>query len=91
MKDKDVVDIIFSIKNHVSKWYATSPNIERSLSVTDLSTILSESVEEEVVATTSIRNAVDTALIESEDELILIFGSFYTISEAFEIIKELES
>jgi dihydrofolate synthase/folylpolyglutamate synthase len=91
MKDKDVVDIILSIKNYVSKWYATSPNIERSLSVTDLSTILSESVEEEVVATTSIRNAVDTALIESEDELILIFGSFYTISEAFEIIKELES
>ena len=91
MKDKDVVDIILSIKNYVSKWYATSPNIERSLSATDLSTILSESVEEEVVATTSIRNAVDTALIESEDELILIFGSFYTISEAFEIIKELES
>ena len=91
MQDKDVVDMIQSIKKFVSKWYATSPNIERSLPSADLTRILSELVEEEVVRTSSIKEAIDAVILESEDELVLIFGSFYTISEAFGVIKELES
>ena len=91
MQDKDVVDMIQSIKKFVSKWYATSPNIERSLPSADLTRILSELVEEEVVRTSSIKEAIDAVMLESEDELVLIFGSFYTISEAFGVIKELES
>ena len=91
MQDKDVSEMVQSIKKHVTKWYATSPDIERSLSAIDLTGLLSELVTEEVVPTKSIKEAIDGALVESESELVLIFGSFYTISEAFRVIKKLES
>ena len=91
MQDKDVSDMVQSIKKYVSKWYATSPDIERSLSSVDLTNLLSELVTEEVVPTKSIKEAINTASEEPETELVLIFGSFHTISEAFRVIKELES
>ena len=91
MQDKDVSDMVQSIKKYVSKWYATSPDIERSLSSVDLTNLLSELVTEEVVPTKSIKEAINTASEEPGTELVLIFGSFHTISEAFRVIKELES
>jgi len=91
MQDKEVPDMIQLIKKHVTKWYATSPNIERSLSVEGLTDVLSELVTEEVVPSKTIKEAINIALSGAEDELVLIFGSFYTISEAFKIIKKLES
>ena len=91
MQDKDVSDMVQSIKKHVSKWYAASPDIERSLSSADLTNLLTELVTEEVVPTKSIKEAINTASEEPETELVLIFGSFHTISEAFRVIKELES
>jgi folylpolyglutamate synthase/dihydropteroate synthase len=48
-------------------------------------------VTEEVVPTKSIKDAINTASEEPGTELVLIFGSFHTISEAFRVIKELES
>ena len=91
MQDKDISGMVQSIKKYVSKWYATSPDIERSLSSVDLTNLLSELVTEEVVPTKSIKEAINTASEEPETELVLIFGSFHTISEAFRVIKELES
>ena len=91
MQDKDVSDMVQSIKKHISKWYATSPDIERSLPSKDLTNLLSELVTEEVVPTKSIKEAINAASEKSETELVLIFGSFHTISEAFRVIKELKS
>ena len=91
MQDKDITGMVQSIKKHVTKWYATSPDIERSLPTEDLTRVLSELVTQEVVPTKGIKDAIDIALLESEGELVLIFGSFHTISEAFRIIKGLES
>jgi dihydrofolate synthase/folylpolyglutamate synthase len=91
MQDKEVTNMVRLIKKHVTKWYATSPNIERSLSVENLTEVLSEIVTEEVVPMKTIKEAINIALLGAEDELVLIFGSFYTISEAFKIIKKLES
>jgi len=89
MQDKDVLEIILSIKDLVSRWVAVSPDIERAMPSNELSLLLKGAVKEEVYTEESVRKAIENIPDLKEDELVLVFGSFYTISEAFEAIKEL--
>ena len=90
MQDKNVKEIISEIKPHVSKWRITSPRIERAMTTKELSNILTKMAVREVYTSSSVKESIREALAESDDdELIVVFGSFYMVSEALEEIHNL--
>jgi len=90
MQDKNVKEIISEIKPRVSKWRITSPRIERAMTTKELSNILIKMAVSEVYTSSSVKESIREALAESDDdELIVVFGSFYMVSEAFEEIHNL--
>ena len=92
MSDKDIDAIIEPLLGRIKKWYVTSPNIERSKGPQDLSKLISLKSSSQVNQVKSVKEACLKAHEETgEGGLILVFGSFYTVAEAFPAIKFLRS
>ena len=92
MSDKDIDAIIEPLLGRIKKWYVTSPNIERSKGPQDLSKLISLKSPSQVNQVKNVKEACLKAHEETgEGGLILIFGSFYTVAEAFPAIKLLRS
>ena len=92
MSDKDIDAIIEPLLGRIKKWYVTSPNIERSKGTQDLSKLISLKSSSQVNQVKSVKEACLKAHEETgEGGLILVFGSFYTVAEAFPAIKFLRS
>ena len=90
MKDKDIHDIIRAVKGIVSEWYACSPNMERAMSANDLKELIFAETETKVDAFETVDLAVKEALKEDDSDLVLIFGSFFTVSEAYKSLSKLK-
>ncbi|MBE19435.1 MAG: hypothetical protein CMD69_00635 [Gammaproteobacteria bacterium] len=91
MADKNVKDMLAPLIGKINKWYTASPNINRSMTSEDISSLVS-SIQKAPVKTF---NSVEEAcLIAHQDTpssgIIIIFGSFYTVAEAFPSIKHLK-
>lgn len=91
MADKNVKDMIAPLIGKINKWYTASPNIKRSMISEDVSSLVS-SIQEAPVKTL---NSVEEACLIAHQEtpsngIIIIFGSFYTVAEAFPSIKHLK-
>ena len=92
MSDKDINSIIKPLLGRVKNWYATSPDIERSMDSNELSKLISLKSSSQVNQVKSVKEACLKAHEETgEGGLILVFGSFYTVAEAFPAIKFLRS
>ena len=92
MSDKDINSIIKPLLRRVKNWYATSPDIERSMDSNELSKLISLKSSSQVNQVKNVKEACLKAHEETgEGSLILIFGSFYTVAEAFPAIKLLRS
>ena len=92
MSDKDINSIIKPLLRRVKNWYATSPDIERSMDSNELSKLISLKSPSQVNQVKNVKEACLKAHEETgEGGLILIFGSFYTVAEAFPAIKLLRS
>jgi len=92
MSDKDINSIIKPLLGRVKNWYATSPDIERSMDSNELSKLISLKSPSQVNQVKNVKEACLKAHEETgEGGLILIFGSFYTVAEAFPAIKLLRS
>ena len=93
MADKDVHSIIEPLIKRINKWYVTSPDIERSMPAEELGGLIaSKRTNEEVQTIKSVTGACLKAQEDTgEGGLVLIFGSFYTVSEAFPALKLLRS
>ena len=92
MADKDVHSIIEPLIKRINKWYVTSPDIERSMPVEELGELIDSKSANEVKAIKSVKRACLKAQEDMEEgSLVLIFGSFYTVSEAFPALKLLRS
>lgn len=85
MQDKPVEDVLALFADVVHRWVVTAPGAERAAEPATLARILrARGVPDELVtACAGVAAAVDDAIAEAqEDDLILVFGSFYTASEA---------
>ena len=93
MADKDVNSIIEPLIKRIKKWYVTSPDIDRSMPAEELGRLIaSKRTNDEVQTIKSVTGACLKAQEETEEGgLVLIFGSFYTVSEAFPALKLLRS
>ena len=92
MEDKDVNSILEPLATRINKWYVTSADIERSMATEKLGDIINSKYPKDMELVGSVTEACMKAQEETEEEgLILIFGSFYTVSEAFPALKLLRS
>ena len=91
MSDKVLLSIVKPFLNKVSKWYVTTPDIPRSMNSKDIRKVLEKYSKAEIKEIGNVRKACLIAHEEThKDSLILIFGSFYTVAEAFSSIKLLK-
>ena len=92
MAEKDVNSIIEPLIKRINKWYVTSPDIERSMPAEELGGLIASKSSKEVKTINSVTGACLKAQEDTgEGGLVLIFGSFYTVSEAFPALKLLRS
>ena len=92
MEDKDVDSILEALATKINKWYVASTDIERSMASEKLRDIIASKSSNEVELAGSVTEACLKAQEETkEGSLILIFGSFYTVAEAFPALKILRS
>ena len=92
MEDKDVDSILEALATKINKWYVASADIERSMASEKLRDIIASKSSNEVELAGSVTEACLKAQEETkEGSLILIFGSFYTVAEAFPALKILRS
>ena len=88
MQDKDISDIIKEIKHIISEWYACSPNIDRAMSSNNLKQLISDETHSKVEAFESVDLAIKRAIKEDDSDMVIIFGSFFTVSEAYESLSK---
>ena len=88
MQDKDINDIIKEIKHIISEWYACSPNIDRAMSSNNLKELISDETNSKVIAFESVDLAIERAIKENDSDMVIVFGSFFTVSEAYESLSK---
>ena len=92
MVDKDINSIIEPLIERINQWYVTSPDIERSMPAEELAELMASKNVNEVKTIESVAGACLKAQEDTvEGGLVLIFGSFYTVAEAFPVLKLLRS
>ena len=92
MEDKDVNSILEPLATRINKWYVTSAEIERSMATKKLADIINSKYPKDMEIVGSVTEACIKAQEETEEGgLVLIFGSFYTVAEAFPALKLLRS
>ena len=90
MQDKDVTGIIKEIKHVISEWYACSPDIDRAMPSTNLKGLILNETHSKVEAFGSVDLAVKEAIKEDSTDIVIVFGSFFTVSEAYESLSKLK-
>ena len=90
MQDKDITGIIKVIKDLISEWYACSPDIDRAMPSTDLKELILQETLNKAEAFKSVDLAVKEAVKEDSTDIVIVFGSFFTVSEAYESLSKLK-
>ena len=84
LKDKDMAGVTLALKEHVSEWLVAGINAPRGASAAELAQVLVTAGIEGVPKTfPTITEAMQHACNEAtENDRIIIFGSFHTVAEA---------
>ncbi len=90
MQDKDITGIIKEIKHVISEWYACSPDIDRAMPSTDLKELILKETHRKAEAFKSVDLAIKEAIKEDSTDIVIVFGSFFTVSEAYEALSKLK-
>jgi len=90
MQDKDITGIIKEIKHVILEWYACSPDIDRAMPSADLKELILNETHGKVEAFESVDLAIKEAIKEDDIDMVLVFGSFFTVSEAYESLSKLK-
>jgi len=90
MSDKDITGMVRPLRNIVNKWYLTSPDTKRAMKQDKMISRIKEVTTNQIVKTTNVKEAVVQANKDcSQDSLIVVMGSFYTVSEAMPVIQSI--
>ena len=87
LKDKDYSTMIQLIAPYGDQWIVVQPENERALSTVDLTKILKEKYNKDVIEAANVREGVNLALkLAEEEQIIISFGSLYMVGEIREAI-----
>ena len=87
MSDKDVKGIVKPLIPIVSNWYVTEPVSDISMKSSNLKNLLSKLGVKRVTSIPKVTEACKEAIFGNHiDDIILVFGSFLTISEARKVV-----
>ena len=87
LSDKDIAGVIAIMKPHIGHWYAASISGPRGSSAETLEQKLAAAGLTQITRCASVAAAVQAAReAAGVDDKILIFGSFYTVSEAMQAL-----
>ena len=90
MSDKDITGMVEPLRNVISQWYITSPNTKRAMRVDAMVSKVKEVITSKIIKTLNVKDAVTQAYQNcSQDSLIVVMGSFYTVSEALPVIQSI--
>ena len=86
LADKDIVDMIELASRSVKHWFLVPIKAERSIELNALKDKFANS--ESTTVCLNMSNAIELSLKLEEVDRVIIFGSFYTIADAYKIIKK---
>ena len=90
MSDKDITGMVKPLRNVINQWYITSPNTKRAMKVDTMASKVKEVITSKIIKTPNVKEAVAQAYQNfSQDSLIVVMGSFYTVSEAVPVIQSI--
>ena len=85
LKDKNIKSMIEAIRPSIGQWFLVPLNTERAISLTDLESIFDPT--DRVKIHSDMDSAIGQAISSSRYHRIVIFGSFYTITDAFKVLN----
>jgi len=81
--DKDIEGVVAAMKPLVGHWYLAGLDVPRGLSAEQLGQRIASSGITPAGTTGTVAGALDQALTAaSEDDLVIVFGSFFTVAQA---------
>ena len=86
LADKDIVDMIELASGSIKHWFLVPIKAERSIELNALKDKFANS--ESTTVCLNMSNAIELSLKLEEVDRVIIFGSFYTIADAYKIIKK---
>ena len=86
----EINEIIKEIKHVISEWYACSPDIYRAMPSNDLKKLILKETLSKAEAFESVDLAIKEAVKKDSTDIVIVFGSFFTVSEAYESLSKLK-
>ena len=86
LADKNIVDMIELASGSIKHWFLVPIKAERSIELNALKDKFANS--ESTTVCLNMSNAIELSLKLEEVDRVIIFGSFYTIADAYKIIKK---
>lgn len=88
LADKDSLGVMKALDHFVDVWFLAGLNVPRGLSGTALADRLSVHLEGRYQLSATVEEALEAACaIANPDDRIVVFGSFYTVAQARQIIQ----
>jgi dihydrofolate synthase/folylpolyglutamate synthase len=93
MSDKDIEGMIASSKEHIDAWLvADQPGNERAETAAEIAKLLRKAGQSMISVNKNVRQALGRARkLAVEGDVIVVFGSFYTVAEATSALERLRN
>lgn len=92
LADKDVLEIIAPLKKHIDSWYIAPLAVPRGRSLDNLTEAFLVAGVDQVKNFENIKEAYQQAILHStEENCIIVFGSFYTVAAVLELGRDVLS
>ena len=86
LADKDIDDMIRLASKTIMHWFLVPISSERALQTDDLKNIFDSSQATTVCS--DMKSAINQALLHNNSSRVVIFGSFYTVTDAMVILQD---
>ncbi|MEI8363122.1 MAG: bifunctional tetrahydrofolate synthase/dihydrofolate synthase [Betaproteobacteria bacterium] len=90
LADKDVKGVVEAVRNEIDAWYVASIDHIRGALATNLASVIADIIPNASIKTfDNANNAYQQACIDmSENDKIIVFGSFFTVSSVIQLISD---
>ncbi len=88
LQDKDINSMIDKIRPIIDQWYLTPINVDRAISIKELSNKFN--LSDKIKVCNNMNSAMHLALTNKHFKRIVIFGSFHTVADASKILNKLQ-
>ena len=84
LRDKELVGVIEPLKDIIAEWYIAPLDVNRGARVEDMTAAINSVCKSPLHISASLKQAYQQCCDDAlEGELILVFGSFYTVAELY--------